>query len=443
VSRHADEANDLSTSAAASPNVSRSNRPLTRRLGAAGLTLGFLLLVARFLPSGARPPIEETRATYQVRQRVVIFLIDTVDNFDTHGTNVHSVLRQHCPRCEVQALNLHGDLALSSVTDALQQVHILSQADDPATTTLVNLSLGTYTYDSELHAAVRTLEASGHVLIAAAGNDNTARPFYPAAFREVLGVCSSTRHTKLKAAYSNFGAWVSLCAPGLQYVSRPLQHGEIASGTSLAAPMVAGVLGQLLLEAPCAPPRAGVRALLRTADPVAESPTSLGAGVLNPVAASQYIRNLYPCSPPDALPQQLLRRAKRLLTEAGITLGVIVYFLVSIFTVPFLLALVIEHLQRHAERRLQHTGQRAYAQSATYRQQQLLRLRDHFLSTRKMRRRDRVELFALLCALHRHGEPCWWCDRPAVPQPTRSIPSRAVMACSRCGMETPTVLPLR
>jgi hypothetical protein len=339
----------------------------------------------------------------------------------------------------VQALNLHGDLALLSVIDALRQVHTRSQANDPSTTTLVNLSLGTYTYDQALHAAVQTLEAAGHVLIAAAGNDNTDRPFYPAAFREVLGVCSSTRHTKLKAAYSNFGAWVSLCAPGLQYVSRPLQRGEIASGTSLAAPMVAGVLGQLLLEAPCAPPRAGIRALLRTADPVAEGTTALGAGVLNPVAASHYIRSLYPCSPPEAWPQQLLRRVKRLLTEAGITLGVVVYFLVSIFTVPFLLAWVIEHLQRHAERRLQRAFQYAYAQSATYRQQQLLKLRAHFLSTRKMSRRDRLELFALLYALHRHGEPCWWCDGAAVSQPASGMPSRAVMACNRCGMATPTV----
>jgi Subtilase family len=441
VSRHADEANDLSTSVAAPPDANRSNRPLIRRLGAAGLTLAFLLLVARFLPSGVRPPVEETRETHLMRQRVVIFLIDTVDNFDTHGTHVHSVLRQHCPRCEVHTLNLHGDLALLSVIHALRQVHTQSQADDRSITTLVNLSLGTYTYDQDLYTAVRTLEASGHVLIAAAGNDNTDRPFYPAAFREVLGVCSSARHTKLKAAYSNFGAWVSLCAPGLQYVSRPLQRGEIASGTSLAAPMVAGVLGQLLLEAPCAPPRAGVRALLRTADPVGESTTALGAGVLNPVAASHYIRSLYPCASPEALPQQLRRRAKRLFTEAGITLGVIVYFLVSIFTVPFLLALAIEHLQRHAARRRQHTFQRAYAQSATCRQQQLLRLREHFLSTRKMPRRDRIELFALLSALHHYGEPCWWCDRPAVPQPISRSPSRTVMACRRCGMATPLAPP--
>lgn len=409
-------------------------------LGAAGLTLGFLLLVTRFLPSGIGPTVEELPLESSARQRVVIFLIDTVHDFNTHGADVQSVLRHQCPRCEVQTLNLHGDLALPRMIQALHQVQMQSQAHDATTTTLVNLSLGTYTYDKELHAAVQRLEAAGHVLIAAAGNDNTARPFYPAAFREVVGVCSSTRHTKVKAAYSNFGEWVSLCAPGLQYVSRPLQKGEVASGTSLAAPMVAGVLGHILLEAPCASPRAGVRALLRTAEPVAERTVPVGRGVLNPSAAAHYLRSLYPCSASTAFLPQLRTRITRLATDAGITLGVVVYFLVSIFTVPFLLAFVIERFQCHAKRRRQDAFAHAYAQSATSRQQQLLTLRDHYLQTRKLRRQDRVALFALLWAAHQHGEPCWWCNTPATPAAPHSAPLPTEMACSRCGMEKPTDL---
>ena len=403
-------------------------------LSAAALALSFLLFITRFWPSGTSPIAEEAQEKYPPRQRVVIFLIDTADDFDTHGVYVHSVLRQHCPLCEVQAINLRGDLALSSVIHALQQVQTQSQTYDPATTILVNLSLGTYTYDEGLHAAVRALEASGVVLIASAGNDNTARPFYPAAFREVLGICSSTRHTRVKAVYSNFGNWVGLCAPGLQYVSRPLQHGEIASGTSLAAPMVVGVLGQILLEAPCASPRAGVKALLRTADPVSERAVQLGAGVLNPVAAYHYVHTLYPCTTPDSFLQRLLRRAERLGTRAGITLGIIAYFLLSIFTIPFLLAFVIEQVQRHATRCQQQALQRAYTQSPLYRRHRLLALRHHFFHTRKMRRRERLEVFALLRALHLHGEPCWWCDQAPAQQTNSNVAPQAVLACSRCGM---------
>ena len=190
-------------------------------------------------------------------------------------------------RVTIHLVNLHGDLSILALVHALDYVQAVHQTHAATTTSLVNLSLGTYIYDEALHASVRALDTTGIPIIASAGNDNTSKPFYPAAFPEVLGVCSSTRHTRVKAAYSNFGPWVSLCAPGLQYVTRPLQPGDIASGTSFASPMVAGALGQLLLDAPCASPRAGLRALRRTADPPAENQPALGAGILNaPLPAS-------------------------------------------------------------------------------------------------------------------------------------------------------------
>src|ERR1043166_8016420 len=249
--------------------------------------LGLLLLVTSErsptrLPDAATPALP----TVTPRQRVMIFIIDTSDYFDTHGAYVQSVVQQQCAACDIEPVNLHGDLSILAIVHALDYVHAVHQTHAAATTSLVNLSLGTYVYDEALHASVRALDTTGIAIIASAGNDNTAKPFYPAAFPEVLGVCSSTRHTRVKAAYSNFGPWVSLCAPGLQYVTRPLQHGDIASGTSFASPMVAGTLGQLLLDAPCASPRAGLRALRRTAAPPAENQPALGAGILNSTTAS-------------------------------------------------------------------------------------------------------------------------------------------------------------
>jgi hypothetical protein len=215
------------------------------------VALGLLLLVTSersptMLPEPAAPVFPMVTP----RQRVVIFIIDTADYFDTHGTYVQSVVQQQCAACAMQLVNLHGDLSILGIVHALDYVRAVHQTHAATTTSLVNLSLGTYIYDDVLHASVRALDMMGIPIIASAGNDNTSRPFYPAAFPEVLGVCSSTRHSRVKAAYSNFGPWVSLCAPGLQYVTRPLQHGDIASGTSFASPMVAGTLGQLLLDAP-------------------------------------------------------------------------------------------------------------------------------------------------------------------------------------------------
>jgi len=399
------------------------------------VALGVLLLVTSDRSPALLSGPDSTPTTAVPRQRVVVFIIDTSDYFDAHGAYVQSVVRQQCAACEMQLVNLHGDLSFPTLIHALHYVHEVSRTHTATATALVNLSLGTYTYDAALHASVRSLDAAGIPIIASAGNDNTSQPFYPAAFPEVLGVCSSTRHTRVKAAYSNFGSWVSLCAPGLQYVTRPIQPGSIASGTSFASPMVAGALGQLLFEAPCASPRAGLRALRRTAVLPAEPQPELGAGLLNVTAAGQYLHSLYACQSPPWLGQRLLARGQRLGTGMATYLGLIVYFFVSVFAVPFLLAFLIDSLEQRAARRQQQTIQHAYAGSPDYRQQRLLALKQRFERTHKIRRRDRAELAALLHALHLYGEPCWWCGASAT-EPWRDERSTAeALQCHRCGWE--------
>jgi hypothetical protein len=402
------------------------------------VALGSLWLVTTERSPALLSMSDPPPAALVARQRVVIFIIDTVGYFDAHGAYVQSVVQQQCAACEVHLVNLHGDLSVASIMQALHDVQELSRTYTATTTALINLSLGTYTYDTALHSSVRALAATGIPIIASAGNDNTSTPFYPAAFPEVLGVCSSTRYTLVKAAYSNFGSWVSLCAPGLQYVTRPAQPGSIASGTSFASPLVAGVLGQLLFEAPCASPRAGLRALRRTADPPAEPQQGLGAGLLNVTAAGQYLRSLYACQSPPGLGQRLLTRIQRLGTGVALYLGLIVYFCLSVFAVPFLLAFIIDSLEQRAARRQQQAIQRAYASSPDYRQQRLDALRQRCWSTRKVRRGDRAELAALLHALHLFGEPCGWCGAAAT-EPWGDAESRsAALQCSRCGWDLTT-----
>jgi hypothetical protein len=281
---------------------------------------------------------------------------------------------------------------------------------------------------------IRQLTAAGVIIVASAGNDNQSTPFYPAAFDEVLGVCSSTRYSKTKASYSNFGPWVDLCAPGLHHVTRPLQQGGIASGTSFASPMVAGVLGQLLVDAPCASAPVGVRALLRTADPIVGNRQQLGAGLLNAQAAEHYLQTLYPCEPTGGVAQQWVRRFRRLGTGVAVTLGLMVYAVVSIFAGPFLFAFLLEQWQRRTVRRKQQAILSVYTGSPDERRERLLALRDRYQRSHKVRRRDQDEFFALLHALQLHGEPCWWCDRSAVEPPSEILTAAAREVCTRCGL---------
>jgi hypothetical protein len=115
-------------------------------------------------------------------------------------------------------------------------------------------------------------------------------------------------------------------------------------------------------------------------------------------------------------------------------LGLIVYFFLSIFAFPFLLARLIDASQRRAERRQQQAVQRAYEDSPLYRRQRLLTLKQRFLYTHKVRWRAHAELCALLHALYLYGEPCWWCNRPATEPAQGDFPPEASTQCSRCGL---------
>ena len=104
---------------------------------------------------------------------------------------------------------------------------------------------------------------SGGVIVAAAGNDGTDVPTYPAAYDNVIGV-GALEKNDTRASWSNYGSNVELMAPGVSIASAYLDgRYAYASGTSFAAPHVAGVVALLLGKEPSLTPD-GVRERLRS-----------------------------------------------------------------------------------------------------------------------------------------------------------------------------------
>jgi len=115
---------------------------------------------------------------------------------------------------------------------------------------VINMSWGSETDSPFFNDAIAYAQQRGAVLVAAAGNEPTGRPLYPAAIPEVLAVAALSSDGSLWDQ-SNYGSFVELAAPG--FANMPVGYKGppgIYGGTSIAAAYTARVIAQYFAAHP-------------------------------------------------------------------------------------------------------------------------------------------------------------------------------------------------
>ena len=144
----------------------------------------------------------------------------------------------------VKVLDKSGSGSWSSVISGIQWA-VDNDMD------IINMSLGSRSGSTALRNACDQAYAAGVLIVAAAGNDGSARStidrvIYPAKYYSVIAVGAVDRNLR-RASFSSPGPAVEIAAPGVDIYST-YKNGDysVLSGTSMASPHVAGVAALII-----------------------------------------------------------------------------------------------------------------------------------------------------------------------------------------------------
>jgi subtilisin family serine protease len=162
---------------------------------------------------------------------------------------------------------------------------------------VINMSFNGREASPALSDAVAYASDRGVALVVAAGNEARSEPSYPGAIKPAIAVAATTLGDS-RPFFTNYGPWVDIAAPGQSIVSTywDSTNGSIyrfETGTSAAAPLVAGVIALMFSLQPTLTVDQIVTVLTSTADPL--DAMGIGAGRVNALAAARAV------APPELL----------------------------------------------------------------------------------------------------------------------------------------------
>lgn len=196
---------------------------------------------------------------------------DPTDRYG-HGTHVAGIVAAVSnngigvaglvPNCKIMALKIHPWMSSSIAARA-----IIYATDNGAE--VINMSWGSTAESRLLKDALDYARSKGVVPCAATGNFGDQRMIYPAVFPSTIAVGATNSRDRV-TAFSSYGTHIDVCAPGESILSLRADSTDVygeapanepyvhivaenyyeASGTSMAAPHVAGIAACLKSTSP-------------------------------------------------------------------------------------------------------------------------------------------------------------------------------------------------
>ena len=207
-------------------------------------------------------------------------ILDPVKTADCHGHGTHVAstatgrsfgIANDALIVPIRVLNCEGD---GTTTDLLASLEYIFNYPLNGKRAVVNISLGG-SHDPSLDAAIAKLVNKGIVAVVAAGNhgdsdvlsDRDACNYSPASAPSAITVGATTINDA-RASYSNIGTCLDIFAPGTAVKGAsvdPAFTDATYSGTSMAAPHVAGAAAIALTALPLATPEQIANLLINNA----------------------------------------------------------------------------------------------------------------------------------------------------------------------------------
>jgi len=161
-----------------------------------------------------------------------------------HGTMTTGLVHLVAPKAQIlplKAFSSNGTGYLSNIVAALYYA-VQHHAN------VVNMSFDLTSSSPALTQAAAYASKAGVVLVAAAGNESTSAPVYPAALNNYVAGIASTTNWDSRSSFSNFGSTdVWIAAPGENIISTfPGGTYASSSGTSFSSPITAGTVALML-----------------------------------------------------------------------------------------------------------------------------------------------------------------------------------------------------